>query len=185
MNIYVALLRGINVGGRKVVKMQDLKAVFESLDFHSVRTYIQSGNVIFAAAEEHPADLQNRIERKLEEVLGYKVTAIIRTVRELEQVIQGNPFVGKADDGMLYVTFLAEAPTAEAIDRLASYRNGEDDVHVASREVYLICRNGYGRTLFSNDFLESKLGVQATTRNWQTVNRIASLVTSDDLSNRA
>jgi uncharacterized protein (DUF1697 family) len=180
MNIHVAFLRGINVGGRKVIKMQDLKSIFESLEFHNVRTYIQSGNVIFAAAEERPLDLQIRIERKLEEVLGYKVTAIIRTARELEQVIQGNPFVGNADDGMLYVTFLSEAPTAEAIEQLASYRNGVDDVHVVNREAYLMCRNGYGRTLFSNNFLESKLGVQATTRNWQTVNRIASMVKTDD-----
>jgi uncharacterized protein (DUF1697 family) len=183
MNIHVAFLRGINVGGRKVIKMQDLKALFESLDFHNVRTFIQSGNVIFAAAEE--LDLQNRIERKLEEVFGYKVTAIIRTARELEQVIQGNPFVGSADDGMLYVTFLAEAPTAEAIDRLASHKDGVDDVHVVNREVYLVCRNGYSKTMFSNNFLESKLRVQATTRNWQTVNRIASMARSDDSSNRA
>ncbi len=176
MTIHVAFLRGINVGGRKVIKMDNLKAIFESLQFQNVKTYIQSGNVIFETAEDSVAVLQNKIESKLEEVLGYTVTAIIRTASELDEVIQRNPFAGTVDDGMLYVTFLSKEPSAEEIDRLASHKSDVDDFRLLNREVYLVCRKGYGRSVFSNSFLENKLGVLATTRNWQTVNRIASMI---------
>lgn len=186
MTTYVALLRGINVSGQKIIKMENLKAIFESLQFQNVKTYIQSGNVIFKTTEEKVDVLKERTESKLKEALGYEVTVMIRTLSELEAVIKQNPFAKSEDleDGKLYVTFLSKVPTAETVDVLASYKNNVDDVCVLNREVYLLCRKGYGRTLFSNHFLETKLGVLATTRNWTTVNKIASMARREETSKR-
>jgi uncharacterized protein (DUF1697 family) len=178
MTVYVALLRGINVSGQKIIKMEALRAIFASLQFQNVKTYIQSGNVIFESTEDSVDVLQERTESRLEETLGYKVPVMIRTMSELEKVIRQNPFARSEniDDGHLYVTFLSQVPTADAIHGLESYKNDVDDFRVVDREVYLLCRNAYGRSLFSNNFLENKLGVLATTRNWNTVNRIANMI---------
>jgi uncharacterized protein (DUF1697 family) len=120
--------------------------------------------------------LRNKIESKLEEILGYKVTVILRTGIDLQEVVKRNPFVGHVEDTELYVTFLSNEPAAEAVDALASYKNSVDNFSVIGREVYLWCRRGYGRSLFSNRFLEQKLSVLATTRNWKTVNKIISMI---------
>ncbi|WP_129731302.1 DUF1697 domain-containing protein [Ectobacillus funiculus] len=175
MTIYIAFLRGINVGGKKIIKMEKLKDIFKSLYFQNVKTYIQSGNVIFDSTEES-ADILYKIETELENVLGYKVTSIIRTADELEEIIKQNPFSASEDVEKQYVTFLHREPTVEAADRLMSYKNDVDDFCVTHREVFLLCGKGYGKTKFSNHFLESKLDVLATTRNWKTVNKILNMI---------
>ncbi|MFP3122765.1 DUF1697 domain-containing protein [Ectobacillus funiculus] len=175
MTIYIAFLRGINVGGKKIIKMEKLKDIFKSLYFQNVKTYIQSGNVIFDSPEES-ADILYKIETELENVLGYKVTSIIRTADELEEIIKQNPFSASEDVEKQYVTFLHREPTVEAADRLMSYKNDVDDFCVTHREVFLLCGKGYGKTKFSNHFLESKLDVLATTRNWKTVNKILNMI---------
>jgi uncharacterized protein (DUF1697 family) len=180
MATYIALLRGINVSGQKRIKMDTLRSIFESLQFQNVRTYIQSGNVIFEAPEEDSTVLRERIENELHDVLGYDVTVILRTVGELEEVIRRNPFdetehldSKRVENAKLYITFLLNEPSDEAIHTFQSYQNDVDDVRVLNREVYILCRQGYGRSLFSNTLVEKKLGVLATTRNWDTVNAIA------------
>lgn len=177
MTIYIAFLRGINVGGQKIIKMEKLKDIFESLQFQNVKTYIQSGNVIFESTEES-TDILCKMETELEHILGDKVTCIIRTVDELEEVIKQNPFSTSEDIEKQYVTFLDRKPTAEAAARLMSYKNDVDDFYVINREVFLLCGKGYGKTKFSNHFLESKLDVLATTRNWKTVNKILNMIRS-------
>ena len=175
MTIYIAFLRGINVGGKKIIKMEKLKDIFKSLYFQNVKTYIQSGNVIFDSTEES-ADILYKIETELENVLGYKVTSIIRTADELEEIIKQNPFSASEDVEKQYVTFLYREPTVEAADRLMSYKNDVDDFCVTHREVFLLCGKGYGKTKFSNHFLESKLDVLATTRNWKTINKVLNMI---------
>ena len=175
MTTYIAFLRGINVGGQKIIKMEKLKEIFESLQFQNVKTYIQSGNVMFESTEDSP-DILCKIEAELESVLGYKVTSIIRTADELEKVIEQNPFSTSECFEKQYVTFLYGEPAAEAVDRLMSYKNDVDDFCVTHREVFLLCGKGYGKTKFSNHFLESKLDVLATTRNWKTVNKILNMI---------
>lgn len=175
MTIYIAFLRGINVGGQKIIKMEKLKDIFESLQFQNVKTYIQSGNVIFESTEEG-SDVLCKIETGLESVLGYKVTSILRTADELEEVIRQNPFSESGDFEKQYVTFLHREPNVEAADRLMSYKNDVDDFCVINREVFLLCGKGYGKTKLSNHFLESKLDVLATTRNWKTINKVLNLI---------
>jgi len=175
MTTYIAFLRGINVGGQKIIKMEKLKEIFESLQFQNVKTYIQSGNVMFESTEDSP-DILYKIEAELESVLGYKVTSIIRTADELEKVIEQNPFSTSECFEKQYVTFLYGEPAAEAVDRLMSYKNDVDDFCVINREVFLLCGKGYGKTKFSNHFLESKLDVLATTRNWKTINKVLNMI---------
>lgn len=175
---YIALLRGINVNGQKLIKMDHLKSIFESMPVSRVRTYIQSGNVLFEAEERNSDRIRESIESKLKDALGYKVDVVVRTKDELERTVAGNPFEedgAPADDGKIYVSFLSEKPTAEALRVLASFQSDVDEYRAAGREVYIRCRGQYGKSLFSNNFLEKKLGVIATTRNWQTVNKLVSM----------
>ena len=168
---YVALLRGINVGGRTKVAMDDLRRLFGELGHGNVTTYIQSGNVLFDAGGP-AAGIAAGVEERIAADLGLSVTVILRSATELEQVVAGNPFGGRvADESKLHVTFLARRPTA-AVEAPAGVA---DELVVAGREVYLHCPDGYGRTKLDNAFFERRLGVPATTRNWRTVCKLRAL----------
>jgi uncharacterized protein (DUF1697 family) len=177
MKTHVALLRGINVSGNKMVKMEHLRGIFETLHFQNVKTYIQTGNVIFETKEENPELICDKIEKELEKVLGFEVPVILRTIEELEDSMKNNPFEGtesSENDG--YITFLSSIPTDQAIDKVKTYKSDTDELRFLNREVYLLCPNkGYGKTMYSNTFLEKRLGVSATTRNWKTVNAIINM----------
>ncbi|RKN82149.1 DUF1697 domain-containing protein [Paenibacillus ginsengarvi] len=177
MAIYIALLRGINVSGQKLIKMDRLKEMFETMPVRNVRTYIQSGNVVFTAEETDTERLRLLIESKLREALGYGVDVVVRTKEELERAIAGNPFGGEeaAGEAKLYVSFLSGEPEPAAAERLASLRSEVDEYRLIGCEAYILCRERYGQSLFSNNFLEKKLGVLATTRNWRTVNKLAAM----------
>jgi uncharacterized protein (DUF1697 family) len=178
MAIYIALLRGINVSGRKIIKMDHLKSMFISLGFQSVTTYIQSGNVVFETAEAETGILCETIANKINHEFGFEVPVIVRALDELKEAIRQNPFGTDAiaEDEKLYITFLSKEPTAEAIAIFESFENGIDKFRVLNREVYILCgKNGYGNSLFSNTFVEKKLKVSATTRNWETTNKLAAI----------
>lgn len=174
MTHYIALLRGINVSGQKLIKMAELKRTFEAMGFGQVQTYIQSGNVLFAAAEE-PGPLRRRIEQAIQAAFGFAVPTVLRTTAEFERIMAFCPFPADAlaEGESLYVAILAEAPSREGIDRLAATISETDEYRIAGQEVYLLFRQGAGKTLFTNNLLEKKLGVAATTRNWQTITTLA------------
>lgn len=168
---YVALLRGINVGGRTKVAMDDLRRLFTELGHGNVTTYIQSGNVLFDAVGR-AAGIAAGIEARIAAELGLSVTVILRSATDLERVAAANPFVGQVpDESKLHVTFLARRPTA-TVERPAGVA---DEMVVAGREVYLHCPGGYGRTKLDNAFFERRLGVPATTRTWRTVGKLQAL----------
>jgi uncharacterized protein (DUF1697 family) len=167
---HVALLRGINLGSRNRVAMQDLRALVEELGGEDVRTYLQSGNVVFGGR----ALTAEAIAEAIHESLGVDVHVLVRSGAELGKVVRGNPFP-KADPATLHVTFLAEAPDEARVKDLGERTFEPDEFEVAGREVYLRCPNGYGRSKLSNAFLEKQLGVPATTRNWKTVTALAEL----------
>jgi uncharacterized protein (DUF1697 family) len=151
-----------------------LKVLYEELTFENVRTYIQSGNVIFTSEDSSPADLSGRIEQKLLEKYAFEVPVIIRTVKEIKDLLASNVFLereGIAAD-KLYVTFLAQPPTQEHIAKVEQLGFEPDEFRVQGKEVYVFCPNGYGRTKITNTFFENKLKVKATTRNWKTVNEL-------------
>jgi len=160
---YVALLRSVNVGGRKV-PMADLRAVFEELGYTDVRTYIQSGNVVFDAKGGTPPRIRSLIESELKSEFGMEITVLLRTPAELGKIVKRNPF-----DKNAYVTFLDKAPARKLVDAIDPAAYAPDEFAVDGTEVFVRCPNGYGRTKINNTFFERKLATKATTRNWNTV----------------
>ena len=174
---HVALLRGINLGGKNRLSMKDLAAIFSDAGCRTVETYIQSGNVVFAA----PATLARRIpglvEKSIEKRFGLVVPVMTRTARELRKVATGNPFLRSgADTATLHVAFLADRPSAAGIKALDPDRSKPDAFAVSGREVYLHCPNGFARTKLTNAYFDSKLGTTSTVRNWKTVITLLELV---------
>ena len=171
MPTYISILRGINVSGQKKILMSDLKALYESLGFKNVVTYIQSGNVIFQFKKETDAKLSQMIEAAISKKYQFDVPVIIRSLEEVEKIIAWNPFLNKKNTVIerLHVTFLAEIPSKE------KFSFPPDEFIIAGKEVFLHTPNGYGNTKLSNNFFENKLKVKATTRNWKTVNKLEEL----------
>jgi uncharacterized protein (DUF1697 family) len=170
---YAAFLRGINVGGRHLVKMEDLRALMASMNFENVKTFIQSGNVIFESAETDADALAGKIERGLKESLGFEVKTMPRTFPELEAVVRRNPFQEPDAGAKTYICFLSAEPDKDSKDSLLSLANDFEIFHFRNREMYCLVRpNNPARELFSNNFIEKRLKVSATTRNITTVNKI-------------
>lgn len=176
MTTYVALLRAINVGGHNMIKMAELKRMFEALGLGRVQTYIQSGNVLFESADEE-APLRRRIEDEIRVFFGFPVTVVLRTAGQMEQVVEACPFAADnlKEGESLYVSLLAEAPSQEGIDRLLASHSDTDECRFAGREIYILCRQGISKSKFANNFLEQKLGVPATARNWQTMTKLVAM----------
>jgi len=175
---YISILRGINVSGQKNIKMVDLKSLYETLGFNDVVTYIQSGNVIFDTVVKNKAGLKKSIEQAIEEKYNFHVPVEIRTIREIENIIKNCPFslVDLAQDGTkVLVTFLSSQPSEIRISGILEYVRAPEKLIVIGKEVYLYCPNGYGKSKLSNTFLEQKLGVDATTRNWKSVHNLYEL----------
>jgi uncharacterized protein (DUF1697 family) len=180
MPIYIAMLRGINVSGYKIIPMLRLRESFEALGYKGVKTYIQSGNIIFDAGRDSSVSAAKRIEAKILSVFGHAVPVIVRTERELAGIIAANPFLKQKaiDPTKLHVTFLEKAPIADGVKKLESRDAGSDRFHVVGREAYLYCLNGYGVTKLSNTAIEKAFSIRATTRNWKTVNKLAELASA-------
>jgi uncharacterized protein (DUF1697 family) len=181
MVTYVSMIRGINVGGKKV-KMDRLKELYISLDFEDVKTYIQSGNVIFESIEYDSIKLSHIIEKRIAEVFNFDVKVLIRTKNEMKNVIDRNPFK-KEDQKHIYVTFLSDNPSEKLIIDLnqiitEDMKNITDKYKVSKKEIYLFLPNGYGRTKLNNNFFENKLDIPATTRNWRTINKIVDIASN-------
>jgi uncharacterized protein (DUF1697 family) len=177
METYIAILRGINVSGQKMIPMKELKGLFEALHFEQVRTYIQSGNVLFEARPADSKVLAARIEAAIRERFSFQVPVLVRTATDLKGVLSRNPFLQQSDPqtDKLHVTFLEDTPSQESLDKVAGGNYEPDEWHISEREVFLYCPAGYGNTKLNNTFLERKLGVRATTRNLKTVRQLISL----------
>jgi uncharacterized protein (DUF1697 family) len=173
---YVALLRGINVGGHGKVAMAELRAGFVDMGFGDASTYIQSGNVVFSASG--PATtLRSVIEKGIGTRFGLDVTVVLRTRAQLAAIIERNPLAGGGrDPAKLHVTFLVSTPTAPRRSGLDADAFLPDEFRVAGREVYVHCPEGYGRTKLNNAFFERSLGVAATTRTLRTVTTLEAML---------
>ena len=177
MPTHIAMLRGINVSGHKIIKMERLRACFAALGFSNVKTYVQSGNVIFEAANDSPAGLSQKIEQNISRDFGFSVPVFLRTAEEMGEIIQRNPFLKDAalDQSKLHITFLSDAPPKTALEQLQPLATKPEQLRILGREIYLFCPNGYGKTKLSNTAIEKKLSVGATTRNWRTVNTLLAM----------
>lgn len=176
---YVAFLRAINVGGH-IVKMDQLRQLFEALGFSSVETFIASGNVIFDSTSKSRKTLERKIESILQETLGYAVATFVRSTSELVNVAEYKPFADtelKADGNALYIAFTADEPRVESKRKLMKFTTEVDDFQVFGREVYWLSRKKIGESKFSGAQLERALGMPATLRNANTVKRLAAKYT--------
>ena len=174
MPTYVAMLRGINVGPGKIVKMERLRASFEALGFDGVRTYVQSGNVIFESEQKSPTELSNKIEEKIQHTFGFRVPVLVKTSKEMAQIVSDNPLVKEKgiDHSKLHVTFLSDAPPKTAARVLEDLATTRERFRILNREIYLYCPDGYGISKLTNNTIEKKFSLVATTRNWRTVNAL-------------
>jgi uncharacterized protein (DUF1697 family) len=178
VNTYVALLRAVNVGGRRV-NMKALRALCEDLGHTDVTTYVQSGNVVLKSDDDSAADVGRELEHAIARDIGLDVTVLIRTSEELAAVLKGNPFVELgADPSKVHVTFLADRPDDDALADVDPSPFAPDEFRVLGREIYLHVPAGYGRSNLSNAFWEKRLRLRATTRNWNTVTKLVELAGS-------
>ncbi len=177
MQKYISILRGINVGGHKMIKMDALRKMCETLDFSDVETYIQSGNIIFTCKKTNFADLENKIAENIVKTFGFDVPVMVKEVEDVAIILQNNPFVKEAneDEKALHVTFLSEIPDTEAVEKIKNATYDGDKFVIVEKTVYLYCVNSYHKTKLSNNFFEKKLNVTATTRNWKTVNELVKI----------
>jgi uncharacterized protein (DUF1697 family) len=176
---HLALLRGINLADKNRLLMRDLVEIFANAGCGDLRTYIQSGNVIFSAPNGALEGLPGRITKQIEERFGCKIPVILRTASELGDAIRNNPFLkaGKAES-TLHVLFLAGMPDPHAVGNLDPERSRPDAFLVRHREVYLHLPNGAARTKLTNAYFDSKLATVSTARNWRTVLKLFELMQS-------
>ena len=180
MAIYIAMLRGINVGGKNLVKMADLKRMFIDLKLNHVQTFIQSGNVLFESAEEEEP-LRKIIEQQNAAQLGFLVTVVLRTAAELAQLTRNCPFSKEAilqselSSGVecLYVSLLAQSPRPEAFQSLDAFKSEEDECRLMGRDIYLLLPHGIRNSKLTNNL--QRLGVAFTIRNWKTLTKLDNL----------
>ena len=175
MTTYIAFLRAINVGGRNLIKMADLRGAFESLRLKNVRTYIQSGNVVFEAAEANAEALAKKIEKKLLQSFGFEVPVFLRTMSQLEDILKQDPFkrIQPNEDIRTFVTFLSAEPATTPPLPLIFPKENAEVLAINNGAVFLLCRRKKnGMFGFPNAYLEKAVGLTATTRNWTTVKKI-------------
>ena len=175
---YVALLRGINVGGKHRLPMSELVGFCEALGCTDVRTYIQSGNVVFSASRALARALPKRLSEAIMEQAGLSVPVVIRASSELHEVVQANPFVGRGiQTKVLHVAFLQRAPRAPDLGSLDHWRCTPDEFEVVGSNVYLHCPRGFARTKLTTAYFDTRLRVVSTVRNWKTVLTLDDMVT--------
>ena len=177
MKTYISLLRGINVTGYRKISMVELKACYESIELQKVTTYIQSGNVLFQSNKTVEI-LQQTITEAIKKTFGYPdVTIFVYQPEELQRLFANHPFTKhpEADLKKIYYTFLKDTPETEKVEALQTFQTQADQFKIIDNVVYIFCTNGYGDTKLTNNFFESKLKVRATTRNWNTVNKLLAL----------
>jgi uncharacterized protein (DUF1697 family) len=173
---HVALLRGINVGGKNLLPMKDLAGMFAAAGCTDVRTYIHSGNVVFDAPAGAPG-IAETVAAKIEKRFGFRTPVILRTSQQLLKTIRENPFLAcVADQRWLHVYFLANRASASAIAGLDPNRSVPDVFHVSGQEIFLHLPNGMGRSKLTNVYFDSKLSTTCTARNWATVLKLSEMM---------
>ncbi|WP_405199102.1 DUF1697 domain-containing protein [Christiangramia sp. LLG6405-1] len=175
MNKKIAILRGINVGGKRKILMKDLKLLCEKLGFDQIETYIQSGNILLNSDKDN-SELEKVLYEAIQDKYGFQVPVIVRNSEELKVQVTRNPFFDqKTDITRLHLTFLKEKPKKENLIKIQTYNHEPDKFQLVDKEVFIYCDGKYHQSKLSNNFFEKKLNVGATTRNWKTVLKLIEL----------
>ena len=174
MAVIISMLRGVNVGGHNRIKMDALRALYESLKLRDPQTYIQSGNVIFRTEERNLVRLAKRVQNGIERSFGFRPAVIVRTASELRDVIARNPFAKRRgiEPSKLLVTFLASDPGADARDQVRRMKTAPEELRIEGRELYIYFPNGMARPKLSWAALEKALKTPGTGRNWNSVTKM-------------
>jgi uncharacterized protein (DUF1697 family) len=177
MTVYIALLRGINVGGHQPVAMSDLRELLGGLGFSRARSIMQSGNLIFQSAAATTAELERLLEAEAERRLGLHADFLIRSEKEWREVVASNPFrkESERDPSHLLVMFLKGAASAKDVKAIQAAVAGPEIIRAGGKHLYIVYPDGIGRSRLTNSFLEARLGVRGTARNWNTVLKLADL----------
>jgi uncharacterized protein (DUF1697 family) len=172
--VYIALLRGINIGPHKRMKMEKLRASCEALGFKNVKTYIQSGNVVCQAAKLSSDAAAKKIEAQIVKDFGFSADVIARTGEEMKRIVMGNPLLKEAgvDTSKLHVVFLSGVPPAGAIKNLEAIVKEPDKVRHKGKEIYFYFPNGVSGSSIWKHNLDRVLGISGTMRNWRTINTL-------------
>lgn len=174
MPVVISLVRGINVGGNRMIKMAVLREIYQSLGLENPRTYVQSGNVLFKTSLRSTPALARRIEDAIERSVGFRPTVILRTAPELRDVIARNPFAGRAEiePSKLLVTFLADDPGPSIRAEVLKIKTSPEELRMEGRELYIYYPNGMARPKLPLAAIERVIKVPGTGRNWNTVNKL-------------
>jgi uncharacterized protein (DUF1697 family) len=174
---HIALLRGINVAGRSMVAMADLKAMFLELEFSDVRTLLQSGNVVFTSERLASPALEKRLETEAEQQFGRHIDFMVRSATEWQAIVESNPFRAEAegDPGHLVVMCFKDAIKPQAAKAVQTAIRGREIFRASGRNAYIIYPDGIGRSQLTNSLIERTLETRATGRNWNTVLKLAAL----------
>lgn len=180
--IVISLLRGINVGGHHLIKMDALRAMYESLGLKPVQTYVQSGNVIFRTKDRNLTKLAQRIEDTIEKEFGFRPAVILRSIAELRQAIGNNPFADRngIEPNRLLVNFLAADPDSAAHENLQLIKIDPEELHLNGRELFVYFPNGMGRSKLPWAKIDKVLKTFSTGRNWNSVLKLLELAEKMD-----
>ena len=170
MQVYISILRGINVGGHRIIKMEVLRSIYVEMGFEDCQTYIQSGNVVFRCKKQNTEFLEKKISSAIFVRFNFKVPVIVREIEDLREIVTNFPFGHDPSIGnsQFHITFLSEIPDKILTENLEEVSYLPDQFKLCGKTLYLNCPNGYGNTKLNNTFFENKLKVEATTRNWRT-----------------
>lgn len=171
MNTYIGLLRGINVSGKNILKMEELRELLANLGLDNVSTYLQSGNVIFQSKKQDRKGLAEMLERKLLSAMGYEVPFILLKPAELKRMLEENPFSGNSGviEQSLYYVIWKDPPEKGFEQKLISRQFPYEDWAIGRKCIYLNCLKGYGRSKLNNNVMEGLGKMVATTRNHRTI----------------
>ena len=174
MTVVVSMLRAVNVGGHNKIKMEDLKALYSSLKFLDVETFIQSGNVVFRSKEPDVSSIAKRIENAIDRKFAMRPQVIVRTCSELRDVVARNPFAMRTDihPSRLLVTFLSVEPDAEARTKVLRMKTDPEELRIDGRELFVHFPNGMAKPKIPMTLIEKALKTPGTGRNWNTVKKL-------------
>lgn len=177
MAMHIALLRGVNVGGNKMIAIADLRSLLTKMGFGDVQSLLQSGNLVFRSDAQTAAQLEQRLEAEVKKRLAFQTEFFVRSAKEWKTVIARNPFRDEAerDPGHLLVYFLKKAPASEDVDALQAAITGREVLRAGGKQAYIVFPDGVGRSRLTHTVIEKKLG-RCTGRNWNTVLKLGALV---------
>jgi uncharacterized protein (DUF1697 family) len=177
MATYIALLRGINISGHNIIKMSDFRRFLTNSGFINVKTYIQTGNIIFESELLNTTDIEEQISVAITKRYHYTISVHAITKQQLQNIYLSNPFLEKefVDITKLYVTILKNKPNKKDIPLLENYCTNQEEFKIIDKVIYTYSPNGVGRSKFTNNVIESKLKTSATSRNWKTITKLVEL----------